>query len=542
MSKTLFYNGIIMTMDDEKRFADAVVVEGQTILYCGSYEGALAHKDENTEIVDLKGRTLTPGFNDSHMHLMSYSLSKFKADFSKGKSIENIQQILKDFAENERAKIFGDWILGHGWNQENFDEKILPTKEDLDKIVNDRPVFLARACYHICVVNSKALELAGITKDTKDPEGGRIDRDPVTGEPTGILRENALYLAYNIIPFTEDLKHIRDLILLGIEDANKVGITSIQTDDFSHLKSYHKVLEAYESLNKEGSLNARINLQMLLDSKDKLVEFLKSNIKTGDGDEYLKFGPLKILADGSLGSRTAALENPYSDDSSTDGVLIYKNEDLEDILAYAHNKGLQLAVHAIGDRCMNQILDIYQELNTKYPKDDPRFRIIHCQIGSEEIYEKFSRLRVIADIQPVFLKTDMHMAEDRVGKDRVKWSYAWKTMKEKGIWLSGSSDAPVEPFEPILGIYCTVARQDLGGYPDGGWYPEEKLDVYEAFKLFTTNSAYSTYEENTKGKIKEGMLADLIILSENVMEIPAEDLKDVKIDMTMIGGKVVYKN
>jgi len=541
MGKFFFYNGNIITMDEANEFIEAVLVEGDKIRFCGNYEEGRQLVDDETTYIDLNGKTLLPGFNDSHMHLISYGLTKYKVNLLNAQSIEEIQHTLVHFLSKERNKIFKDWVLGHGWNHESFKEKVLPNKEDIDRVINDRPVFLARACYHICVVNSKALELAGITKDTKDPEGGRIDRDPLTGEPTGVLRENALYLVYNIIPFTDNIAEIKELILSSISDANKVGLTSIQTDDFSHLKSFNKIIDAYSQLKNEGRLKARINLQMLLENHDKLTEFLKLGIKSGDGDEYLRFGPLKILGDGSLGSRTAALEEPYEDDPTTDGVLIYKDNELEELLDKAHNNGLQIAIHAIGDRCMNQILKLYDGLQKKYQKEDPRFRIIHCQIGSEEIFNKFLELDVIADIQPIFTKTDMHMADKRVGKKRIEWSYIWKTMMKKGIRLSGSSDAPVEPFDPILGVYTAVTRQDLKGIPEGGWYPQESLSIYEALKLFTTNSAYSTFEDDIKGKIKPGMLADLVVLSENIIKLPASDIKDIKVELTILGGEIVFQ-
>lgn len=541
MNKKFFYNGNILTMEDDIKSVESVIVENGKIAFCGTYKDGIEQIDEGFEKIDLAGRTLMPGFNDSHMHLLNYGLSQYKGNLFDIDSIPNIQSKLLNFVNNEGMKAFGEWVVGYGWNHIYFQEKCLLNKDDIDSIIKDRPVFLSRACGHICVVNSKALELAGINKDTKDPEGGKIDRDPETGEPTGILRENALYMAYNMIPMPEDVDKIKDLIEIGIKNANKAGLTSIQTDDFSHVKSYNKVIEAYTQLKEEGNLNARINLQMLLMDLDILNNFLELNIRTGDGDESLRFGPLKLLADGSLGSRTAALEEPYSDDGTTDGVLIYKDEEIYEILKTAYTNGLQTAVHAIGDRCMNQILDCYKSLMEEHPKEDPRFRIIHAQIASNEIFDKFKDLKVIADVQPVFMKTDMHMAEDRVGPERIKTSYAWKTMIDKGIHLSGGSDCPIEPFDPILGVYSAVTRKDLQGNPKEGWYSQESLDVYEGLKLYTTNSAYSTFEENIKGKIKEGMLADLIILSDNIMDTKEEDIKNIKIDMTFVGGKIVYE-
>ncbi len=540
MGKSLFYNGSILTMEDDKKSVEAVIVENDKIIFCGDYNEGLKLIDDSTKQINLDGRTLLPGFNDSHMHLLNYSLSKLKVNFVGANSILDMQSRMKDYVERESIRIFEDWVVGFGWNHVNFEEKRLPSKEDIDKVISDRPVYLSRACGHICVVNSKALELVGINKDAQDPEGGRIDKDPETGEPTGILRENALFLVYDKIPINEEIENIKKLIKAGIKDASKAGLTSIQTDDFSHVKSYEKVIEAYTQLKNNNQLNARINLQMLLKDKEVLNDFLKRKIKTGDGDENVRFGPLKILADGSLGSRTAALEEPYNDDKTTDGVLIYKNDEIKEMFELAHTNGLQLAVHAIGDRCMNQILDMYRYLKDNYPKEDPRFRMIHSQIASEQIFEKFKELDVIADIQPIFMRTDMYMAEDRVGTERMKTSYAWKTMMEKGIRLSGGSDCPIEQFDPILGIYTAVNRLDLNGNPNGGWYADESIELYDALKLYTTNSAYSTYEEDTKGKIKQGMLADLVVLSEDITKVKKENIKDIQVDMTILGGKIVF--
>ncbi|EOD00437.1 amidohydrolase [Caldisalinibacter kiritimatiensis] len=541
MGSLLFYNGNILTMNEKcNDEIEAVVVKEDKIIYTGNYKESLKYTNHDTLNIDLKGRTLLPGFNDSHMHLISYGLSKYKVKLNEVNSIKELQEKLLEHMKNEEVKIFKDWVVGSGWNHENFIEKRLPTKEDLDKVISDRPMFLSRACYHMCVVNSKALELAGISKDTKDPEGGKIDRDPITGEPTGILRENAIYLVYDLIPFTNDIQEIKKIIIESIKDANKVGITSIQTDDFSHLKSYDKIIEAYKQLRNQNKLNARINLQMLLKDKKMLEKFLKLGIKTGDGDKWVRFGPLKLLADGSLGSRTAALEEPYSDDNTTNGVLIYSDEELKEIIEIAYTNGLQIAVHAIGDRCMNQVLTIYESIYKKYPKKDPRFRIIHSQICSEKILKKMRKLNVIADVQPIFIKTDMYMAEERIGTERMKWSYCWYQMLNKGIILSGGSDSPVEPFNPLLGIYSAVTRQDLHGKPKGGWYAEEKVKLQEALKIFTKNSAYCTYEEDIKGMIKEGMLADMVVLSDDITKISQSAIKDLKVDMTIVNGNIVY--
>lgn len=540
MRSILLYNGNIITMDNDNLITDSVIISDNYIKFVGKYEESKKYIDNKTLIINLNGRTVLPGFNDSHMHLLNYSLSKIKANLSKSKSIDDLKKILIKYKKN-KTNIYNGWILGHGWNNENFEDKRLPVKEDIDEVISDRPVFLSRACYHIGVVNSKALELLGINKHTKDPEGGKIDRDPITNEPTGILRENALFLVSEKIKFNPKIEIVKEIIKDGIKEANICGITSIQTDDFSHIKDYKTILNAYNELSNTNQLDARINIQMLLENKEKLEEFLKLGLRTGDGNEWLRIGPLKLLADGSLGSRTAALLEDYYDEKGNKGILIYKDKEIEELLEIAYLNDLQLAVHTIGDRAMLQILRIYEKLNSKFYKNDVRFRLIHCQICNSMIYKMMKKLDVIADVQPIFLNSDLHIAEKRIGKDRMKYSYSFKSMIKEGLVLSGSSDAPIEPFNPLLGIYSAVNRKDLNSFPKGGWYSEESLNLIEAIKLFTVNSAYCTFEENIKGRIKKDYLADIVVLSENIMNVKPENIKDIYIDYTIVNGKIVYK-
>lgn len=539
MNSILIYNGIIHSNYDNPK-VNAVFIKNNIIDFVGAYNEAEKLINKDTLMINLNGRSLLPGFNDSHMHLISYGLSKLKVNFSNSKSIKDFQNEIKEFIKNEDKKYFGDWVIGCSWNQENFIENRMPTKEDIDRIISDRPVFLARACYHIGVANSKALELLNINKETEDPAGGKIDKDPITGEPTGILRENALNSINNAVHITDNVENLKEIIKSSISDANKTGITSVQTDDFFHIKKYNNVIKAYEELRDEGKLNARINLQLLLDKVEKLEEFLTNGVKTGDGDNFFKFGPLKVLADGSLGSRTAALEENYNDDNKTNGMLLYNDDELYQLLKTAYNNGLQIAVHAIGDRCINQVIKTLEDLDNKYVKKDPRHRIIHCQICSDDILNKLEKNKIIADIQPIFINTDLHMAEKRVGNKRMKYSYAWNSMLNRNIHLSGSSDSPIEPFNPIYGIYSCVARKDLSGFPESGWYSDEAISLNKAIELFTTNSAYATFEENLKGKIKKGMLADLIVLSDNIFNIEVDEIKDIEVDITIVNGKIVY--
>ena len=336
----------------------------------------------------------------------------------------------------------------------------------------------------------------------------------------------------------------RDYIETGRyqKDLLSTGLTTVQTDDFKLWDAtIDDILAAYEELDKEGKLNVRFIQQLRLITDAQLEDYLhRHSGRTGDGSEFFKIGAFKLLPDGSLGGKTAALREPYEGDPENKGIFVYDEKVFYDLLEKAYRNGLQLAIHAIGDYTMDVILDCYEKIAAKYPKPDPRFRIIHCQITSEDILDRFARNGVLADIQPLFIRADMEIAEELLGKARVSTSYAWKTMLDKGIHVSGSSDAPVESCDPILAIHCAVTSQNLDGQPAGGWLPQQKLTVQEAVALYTTGSAYTSYEENVKGKLCPGYLADFIVLSQDIFSVPENEIVNTKVEQTYLGGKLVY--
>ncbi len=536
--RKIFYNGKVMTMKNDK-IEEAFAIEGDRFIKVGSNEEILALKDNDALVENLKGKYVLPGFNDSHMHLLSYGLSTKKVDLRYCKSLQDIALTISKYIENLEDNYFGEWIVGHGWNEENFHQPILPTADFLDTITTDYPIYISRACYHLCAVNSRGLEIGGINEESQDPQGGKIDRYPKSNRPNGILREAALWLAYEKIPMITEVSQIKKVIESAVEDALKFGLTTIQTEDFGQVEDFLKVITAYQQLEMEGKLKLRINLQMLLQEKEKLQRLVDLGFESGMGSNWFKLGPLKVLADGSLGGRTAALLEPYEDDSNNKGILIYEYDKLKELLLYATKHTLQLAVHAIGDRTMEQLLTIYEEILGE--NNDKRPRIIHCQITNKEIIEKMNNLKVVADIQPGFLPTDLNMVEARVGKKRAKESYAWKTMLKAGVKVAGGSDCPIESFNPFLGIYGGVTRKDYEGKPEEGWNQEECLTLEEAIGLYTTGSSYATFEEDIKGKIQEGYLADFAILKDDIYAIPSESLKDVTVLETYVGGECKYK-
>ncbi|MCY6369182.1 amidohydrolase [Clostridium ganghwense] len=536
----ILMNGKIITMDVTTPECEAVAFKGGRIVKVGNNEEILSLKSDNTEIIDLERNMVVPGFNDSHMHLLNYGYALQKIDLTYSNSIEDLIEKGKAFLDNKKIQK-GKWILGRGWNQDDFNEKRFPTKYDLDKISTQYPICYTRTCGHAAIVNSKALEIAGITKETAQVEGGKFDLD-INGEPLGIFRENALELIYSKIP-TPTIEEIKDMILTAAKEAVKDGITSIQTDDFEAMpdKNFQKVIRAYKELKESGELPIRIYQQCLLPEIDKLKEFLKLGYKTGEGDEYFKFGPIKLLCDGSLGARTAYMTQPYADDETTCGIYYYSQEDLEEMVVTAHDRGMQIAVHCIGDKAMYMAIDSFEKALQKSYVKDHRHGIIHCQITDEILLDKFKKLNLIAYIQPIFLDYDLHIVEERVGKNRAKTTYNWKGMVDRGIHIACGSDCPVESFNIMKNIYSAVTRKDLNGYPKEGWLPEQRLTVYEALYGFTLGAAFASFEENIKGTITPRKLADMVVLSKNIFEINFNEIKDVEVLMTFIGGKLVYK-
>lgn len=530
----------IATMNKVNSFVEAIAIKDRKIFKIGTNEDVIQFKEAGTQVIDLGGRLVLPGFNDSHMHLLMYSYNLQNVNLVGAESIDEIIERGRSYIE-ERNAPKGKWIIGLGWNQDYFKgQKMFPTRYDLDKISTEHPIVFIRACYHVMVVNSKALEIAGVTKDTPQIEGGYFDLDE-RGEPLGIFREKAQTLVNKCIP-EPTAEEIKKMLKDGMKKANKCGITSIHTDDFESFasKDYEKIIKLYEELREEGSMTVRIYEQCLLPNIERLTGFLKKGYKTGYGDEFFKIGPLKLLADGSLGARTAALTKPYIDDPSTKGIAIFKQEELDDIVEKAHNSGMQIAIHGIGDKAMYMAFEAIEKAINKNPRDNHRHGIVHCQITDEILINKFKELDAIAYIQPIFADYDWHIVEDRVGVDLAKTSYNWKTFVEKGVHVACGSDCPVEEFDVLNGIYVAVTRKDLKGEPEGGWLPDQKLTVEEAIYGFTMGGAYASFEEGIKGSIEEGKLADMVILSRNLFEIPEDEIKDIKVEMTIFDGQIVY--
>ncbi|MSU00218.1 amidohydrolase [Tissierella pigra] len=533
-------NGKIYTMDKNRTVAEAMAVEDHIIRAVGSTEEMLKLKKDNTIIYDLEGKTLLPGFNDSHMHLVNYGYSLTQVNLIGISSIEELNKRVSYFIDENKIEE-GRWIRGRGWNQDYFTgEKRFPSRYDLDKISATNPIVVTRACGHVVVVNSKALEVLNIGKETEQIEGGQFDLDE-NGEPTGVFRENAVGLVYDNLP-TPTIEEIKDMMRNAIRDMNKAGITSVGTDDFEALpdRNYENILKAYKELKEENKLNIRIYEQCLLSNIDKLQGFIDKGYRTSMGDNLFKIGPLKLLIDGSLGARTAALMKPYSDDPNTVGITTATDKELYNLVDLAHRNNIQVAIHGIGDKAMYMAFSAIEKSLKNSPKENHRHGIVHCQITDEYLLDKFKELNAIAYIQPIFLDYDWKIVRDRVGEAREKTSYNWKTMVNKGVAITCGSDSPVETFDVMKGIYEAVTRKDLDGNPKDGWLPEQKLTVDEAVYGYTMGGAYASFEEDIKGSLEVDKLADMVLLSEDIFNIDEEDIKNVDIHMTILGGKIVY--
>jgi len=538
---TILVNGKVYTVDNKRSIKEAIAIKNGIIADIGTNEEILSLKNDNTEIIDLKGKLILPGFNDSHMHLVNLGYTLSKVSLYGVSSLDQIGKRIYEYIEENKLKK-GTWIMGNGWNQDYFqDEKRFPTRYDLDKISTEYPIVITRICGHVIVANSLALKLLNITKDTPQVEGGYIDVDEY-GEPLGIFREKAIYIVFNSLPSPSN-EEIKRMIKKAVKELNKQGITSVGTDDFGALpnRDYKQILKAYFELKDNKELNVRVNEQCLLGTKDEFTSFLEEGYNTSWGDENFRIGPLKILLDGSLGARTAALTKPYNDQHDTIGILTMEEEELYDLVEFAHKNNTQLAIHAIGDRAIYVAMEGIERALKKYTRNNHRHGIVHCQITDEVLLNKFKELELIAYIQPIFLDYDWKIVRDRVGEELEKTSYNWKTLVNKRVNIACGSDAPVETFNVLYGIYEAVTRMDLNGNPKGGWLPEQKLTVEEAVYGYTMGGAYSTFEENIKGSIEKGKLADLVVLSRDIFEIPKEEIKDVEVEMTIFNGKIVYE-
>jgi len=513
-------NGNIITINPSRPQAQAVAIKNSRIIKVGENAEIESLIKKNTKVIDLNGKTVIPGLIDTHSHMAGFGKTLTEISLRGVQSIKEMQQKLKKRVEKTEEE---EWILGRGWDQDRLKEKRYPTRWDLDKVSPNNPVVLTRVCGHVCAVNSRTLEKAGITAETTPPPGGEIDKDPKTGEPTGILCENAMDLVHNVKPELSE-HQLMKACRLACWKAVEAGLTSVHW-----IISSPAEIRVIQKLRAKGRLPLRVYLLIPVGLLDHLIGL---GVFTGFGDEVMRIGGVKIFADGSLGARTAALHASYSDDPSTRGMMLYREEKLEELIMKAHKAGLQLAIHAIGDRAVDVVLTALEKTLKEIPREDHRHRIEHASVLSKTLIRRMKKLGVIASVQPHFVVSDFWVA-DRLGPKRARWTYPFKTLIEEGVPTVGGSDCPVEPIRPLLGIQATVLRKSS---------PEEQISVDEALHMYTTDAAFASFEADAKGSIEVGKLADLVVLSRDPRRVPPDEIEDIVVEMTFVGGRMVHGN
>ena len=528
--KTIYYGGAVYTGD--LPLVEAFVVEDGKFIFAGSNEEALAYEGEK---VNLEGKFVCAGFNDSHMHMLNYGQALNVAPlYANTESLADVIACLK-----EQKPVRGGWIIGRGWNQDFFtDCHRMPNRWDLDQVSTEYPVLAGRACGHALVVNSKAIEILGITGDTPQVPGGQIVME--NGQPNGVFMDNAMDMVYDAIaaPTREDLK---DMLRLASKKLNSYGITSCQSDDYCVFAgvTWQDIMAAFRELEEAGELTVRVYEQSNFTNAQDLRAFVEAGHNTGVGTELFKTGPLKMLGDGALGARTAFLSRPYADDPSTCGLSVFTQEAFDEMIGYANSVGMQVAVHTIGDACLDRVLSALDKAMAANPREDHRHGIVHCQITRGDQREKMAAMKLHIYAQSIFLDYDIQIVEPRVGPELASTSYSWKTLKNLGATVSNGTDCPVELPFALGGIQCAVTRKTMKGR--GPYLPHEAFTLQEALDSYTYWGAYSSFEEKVKGRIEAGMMADFVVLGENPFEVAVDAIKDIPVCATYLGGKQVYK-
>ena len=539
MLDKLFINGEIYSMKKEGEKFQSLGVKDGKITFLGTDEEA--KNVSSKELIDLKGKMMIPGMADAHLHLYAYCQNLTFVDLSKVHNINEMINLMKEKVKNVKK---GDWVKGVNFDQSKWKENRFPTLEEMDSISKDNPVIIKRCCLHAVVANSKALKMAGIGKNYQAGSGGIVELDK-DGMPNGILREQSTKVFDDILPDPlKDIEVQKKIMQDVLNDMSSKGITTIHTYA-AKIWQYNEDINIYKNFEKEGKLPLRVTVCI-----DELFEpEILTKEKLNNPYRKVQLGAYKIFSDGSMGSRSAALKEPYSDDPKNSGFMLFTQEELNNKILTGYEHGLQPAIHAIGDRALDMTLSaIEYTLKTTKEKgmtDEEQkkrlpFRIIHVQMIDDDLLERMKKLPLVLDIQPIFLCTDLHWIEDRIGKERLKGSFALKTMEKAGLIQTGGSDCPVETYEPLKGIYAAVTRQDMEGYPTEGFLPEERLSVYEALCMYTKNVPYATGQESVLGTLEIGKFADLTVLEKNLFKIDKKEIKDVKVEQTYVAGNCVF--
>jgi predicted amidohydrolase YtcJ len=529
-------NGVIYTVNEREPRAEAVAIRGDRIIFVGSNADAKKYEGKGTRVIDLNGKTVLPGMTDAHYHLLGVGQREVNLNLEGTKSLEDF---LARVSERVRQAQPGAWVTGRGWIETFWKPPTFPTRQDLDRIAPNNPLYLVRADGHGAVANSAALKIAGVTKSTPNPFGGEILKDKATGEPTGMLLDAAKELVTKHIPAPTEADNERATIL-GVERSIRLGWTQIQDaggsyDDVARLKK----------LYGEGKIKLRI-YKAVYGPGPNAERLLSEGPTIGAFGGRFTLRTIKIVFDGALGSRGAALLEPYSDAPDTSGFLTEKEEAIAPMLAAALKRGIQVETHAIGDRANRRILDLYEKALASVPPGqrkiaEPRWRVEHAQIVNPVDIPRFAQLGIIPSMQASHAIGDLFFAPRRLGLKRLEGAYAWQSFIKSGAIIAGGSDAPVERGEPMIEFYAATARKSLKGESGEGWHPEQALTREQALKMFTLWPAFAAFEEKVKGSIEPGKLADLTILSADIMQIPEPEILKTRCMMTIIGGEIVYE-
>jgi predicted amidohydrolase YtcJ len=532
----IFTNGNVYTVNEKQPHAEAIAVKGGRIVFAGSNEDAKKLAGPKTQIVDLGGRTVVPGLTDAHCHIFGIGEREMRLNLESTNTLEDfLAKVKARVVQSERGK----WITGRGWIETFWKPPEFPTRQDLDRIVPDNPVFLTRADGHASVTNSLALKIAKIDKQTPNPFGGEILKDKTTGESTGMLIDNAQDLVANKIPKPTEAER-QQALLAGINREISLGWCEIQNAG-SHKEDIDVITKAFTG----GKIKIRF-INAVYGPSQEAQNFLKQGPAIDAFDHHFTQRTIKVMFDGALGSRGAALLNPYNDAPDEMGFLTEKPKELRPMFEEALRRGIQVETHAIGDRANRMILDLYEQAFKAVPPDkrkicEPRWRVEHAQIVDPADLPRFAKLGLIPSMQPSHAIGDLFFAPARLGMDRLAGAYAWQSFLNSGCIIPGGSDAPVERGEPMIEFYAAVARKSIKGESGEGWHPDQAVSREDALKMFTIWPAYAAFEEKDKGSIEPGKLADFTVLSNDIMKIPEPEILKTRAEMTVIGGEIVYQ-
>lgn len=531
----IIFNAIVHTMDPARPTVEAVAVYGQRVVAVGSNKEIRSMAGAGTRVIDARGQLVLPGFNDAHVHFLSGGFQLSSVDLRDADTPDEFAERIRRFAQKLPS---GRWITGGDWDHERWinvnGSAPLPTKDLIDRFTPNTPVFVSRLDGHMALANSLALTLAGVTRETPDPPGGLIVRDARTGEPTGVLKDAAMSYVWKVVPessFEEKLSAAR----AATDHAASLGVTSVQD------MSAGTDVGVYQALLDRGELKTRIYAISPLPAWERLA---RTGVRAHFGNDMLRVGGLKGFSDGSLGSTTAFFYEPYQDAPNTSGLAgdeMFPEGAMLTRVREADRVGLQVMIHAIGDRANDLILSIFEQVTRENGERDRRFRIEHAQHLRRDDISRFSRAKVIASMQPYHAIDDGRWAEKRIGHERARTTYAFRSLIDAGTTLAFGTDWSVAPLNPMLSVYAAVTRCTLDGKNANGWIPEQKITVDEAVRAYTVGSAYAEFQEGVKGTIKPGKLADLVILSRNILRIDPREIEKAAVVMTIMDGRVVYE-